>query len=95
MGEYRLTPLAENDLEEIWLYSFKHWSATQADSYVNEIMTVMGLLASGQLQGRSVDIRAQYLKYQTGRHLIFFRKLGPEIEIIRILHQSMDFQRHI
>ena len=30
---YRLFPLAEADLEEIWLYTFNNWSLEQADKY--------------------------------------------------------------
>ena len=29
---YRLSPLAEADLEDIWLYTFRNWSMEQADS---------------------------------------------------------------
>lgn len=35
---YRLTPRAESDLEEIWLYTFKTWSPEQADRYHNDIV---------------------------------------------------------
>ena len=30
---YRLSPLAEQDLEDIWLYTLREWSADQADRY--------------------------------------------------------------
>jgi toxin ParE1/3/4 len=32
--EYRLTPRAERDLEDIWRYTTKRWSADQAETYV-------------------------------------------------------------
>ena len=34
---YQLTPLAEADLEEIWLYTFRNWSVEQADSYHRDL----------------------------------------------------------
>ncbi len=37
---YRLTPLAEADLEEIWFYTFRHWSIEQADSYHRSLVAV-------------------------------------------------------
>jgi plasmid stabilization system protein ParE len=30
---YYLSPLAEADLEDIWLYTFQTWSSEQADHY--------------------------------------------------------------
>ena len=38
---YRLSPLAERDLEEIWFYTFENWSAEQADRYHNQIMAAI------------------------------------------------------
>ena len=32
---YRLTPTAQNDLEEIWLYTTQRWSMGQADRYTD------------------------------------------------------------
>jgi len=31
---YRIRQLAENDLEQIWLYLFHEWDLTQADIYI-------------------------------------------------------------
>jgi hypothetical protein len=33
-SSYRIRQLAENDLEQIWLYSFHEWGLAQADSYI-------------------------------------------------------------
>ena len=33
MVEYRLTPAAERDLENIWLYTRQQWGTEQADIY--------------------------------------------------------------
>ena len=35
---YRLSPLAEQDLEDIWLYTLREWSADQADRYYHSII---------------------------------------------------------
>ncbi|NIR47814.1 type II toxin-antitoxin system RelE/ParE family toxin [candidate division KSB1 bacterium] len=34
------------------------------------------------------------MSYHCGRHVIFYRKAKKGIEIIRVLHDSMDFPRH-
>ena len=41
------------------------------------------------------DIRSGYRKTACGSHMIYFRQDGDDIEVIRILHQSMDVGRHL
>jgi len=93
--EYKLSPLAEIDLEEIWYYSFENWSAEQADKYYGDIIDIFTGLASGLYEGRPVDIRKGYLKYPSGSHVIYYREAKSQIEIIRVLHQMMDTNRHL
>ena len=46
--------------------------------------------------GRACDeIRQGYRKHHVGRHLIFYRLIASQIEIIRILHDRMDIDSHI
>lgn len=95
MSEYRLSPMAEADLEDIWLYTVENWSLAQADEYVRELLATADQLAKGTRRGRTVDVRANYLKYAIGRHFLFFRQTGYGIHITRILHQAMDVERHL
>ena len=44
----RLSPLAEADLEEIWLYTFRQWLLEQADDYCGNIITAIDGLVSGR-----------------------------------------------
>ncbi len=93
--DYKLSPLAETDLEEIWLYSFENWSLEQADKYQCDLVSVFKNLASGRYKGRMVDVRKGYLKYKSGSHFVYFRQSNSLIEVIRILHQMMDTGRHL
>ena len=95
MASYQLLPLAESDLEQIWLFTLNEWSLDQANLYYDRIMDTIEELASGQKQGRSVDIRDGYLKYAVGRHFVFFRRSDGITDVIRILHQSTDVGRHL
>jgi toxin ParE1/3/4 len=95
MSAYRLSPLAEDDLEGIWVYTVEKWSITQADRYYSDIVDTLEELASGNLRGRVTGIRTGYLKYPVGRHFIFFLSSEAGIDVIRILHQSMDIERHL
>ncbi|MBE6442203.1 MAG: type II toxin-antitoxin system RelE/ParE family toxin [Desulfovibrio desulfuricans] len=91
----RLTPLAEADLEEIWLYTFRRWSPEQADAYVRGIMAAIAGLARGDKVGLRTDVRPGYRKYRAGMHVIYFRRSGEFVDVIRILHERMDVERHL
>ncbi|MCC7015944.1 MAG: type II toxin-antitoxin system RelE/ParE family toxin [Rhodospirillales bacterium] len=71
--EYRLSPRAIADLEEIWLYTFKNWSPEQADRYHNAIVEAFEDLATGKKTGRPVDVREGYFKHPVGAHVVFYR----------------------
>jgi toxin ParE1/3/4 len=66
---YRLLPLAEADLEMVWLYTLENWSVAQADSYHRDLVAAFALLASGQKRGRATSIRPGYLKYLCGANI--------------------------
>ena len=87
---YALSPLAEIDLEDIWLYTFQNWSLAQADSYHRDLVMAFEGLASGTKRGRNVDVRPDYLKCPVGSHMIYFRDRDDQIEVIRVLHQRQD-----
>jgi toxin ParE1/3/4 len=54
------------------------------------------LLADSPTVGRSCDaIRLGYRKYHEGRHLIFYVLIPEGIKVVRILHDSMDAERHL
>ncbi|MDZ4085779.1 MAG: type II toxin-antitoxin system RelE/ParE family toxin [Tabrizicola sp.] len=89
------SPSAVADIGAIWDYTAEIWGMDQADRYVDDIRSACLALADGERAGRRVDVRDGYLKYPVGRHLIFFRQDRPGIVVIRVLHQSMDVERHL
>lgn len=92
---YKLSPLAETDLENIWHYTSNKWSAKQAESYHTAIVESFAALAKARKMGRSVDICEGYFKYPVGSHVIYYKLLDAEIGIIRVLHQRMDVNLHL
>lgn len=89
---FRISVKAAKDIEDIWLYTVENWSATQADRYVNQLFDEIEYLAENPKSGRDYShVRKNYRCSKINSHLIFYREAGKdEIEIIRILHQSMD-----
>lgn len=92
---YRLSPMAETDLEEIWLYTLKNWSVEQADTYIGSLVTAFEALAAGTKRGRSANVRPNYQKYLCGSHMIYFLDYSTRLDIIRILHQRQDANQHL
>lgn len=96
MNEFRLRPKAISDLDGIWAYTVETWGEEQAERYIRMLNDTFCELATNPSSGRSCDeIRQGYRKSRTGRHVIFYKQATYGIEIVRILHQSMDVDRHL
>ena len=92
----RLSPAAEADIDAIWDYSEKRWGRPQADRYVRDIDATCTGIAEGRVRSLSAEaVRPGYRKAACGSHMIYFVKDGGDIIVIRILHQSMDVDRHL
>ncbi len=96
MAEYRLSPAAERDLENIWLYTRQQWNSEQADLYITILTNAFTELAQTPQTAAGCDhIRKGYRRLSVVRHMIYFRITDFGISIIRILHDRMDAQRHL
>lgn len=93
--KYVLSPMAEADLEGIWIYTAQVWSREQAEMYTNDIIDAFEDIAAGKKTGMPSLVREGYFKTLIGRHAIYYQIRGELIAIIRILHQSMDVERHL
>lgn len=69
----------------------------QAENYAGDIRDACFALLHNEHAGQDAGaIRAGYQKHRSGSHFIFYRQIsGGGIEIIRILHQQMDFGLHL
>lgn len=92
---YRLSPRATQDLEGIWLYTFDTWSRSQADRYHRTLVAEIAALASGARKGRLTTVRPGLMKRPPGSHVIWYRDLPDQLEVVRILHSAQDTERHL
>ena len=92
---YRLTPAAEQDVEDIWRSTAKQWSPVRANLYIRDFLAAFADLASGDRVGSPVLPGQDYYRLLVGSHLILYRASATRIDVIRILHQSMDLPRHV
>ena len=91
---YRVSRLAEADLDAIYGYTVKNWSAAQADTYYAMIIAAFEGLASGTKIGHVAAIES-YLALRVGSHSVFYRIADDTVFIARVLHQAMDVERHL
>lgn len=91
-----LSPSALRDLQSISDYTLRNWGAEQEELYLKG---VWGTLASIQASPESYRLREELIKgcrsARHEKHVIFFAVYGQTLQVIRILHGSMDFSRHL
>ncbi len=87
---------ASIDIMEIWEYTAKRWSVEQADRYYSLLEKEINHLANKPHFGKALErIRQDYLSSKVKSHYIFYRISKDEIQIIRILHESMDIPNRL
>ncbi|GLO69092.1 toxin ParE1 [Phaeobacter inhibens] len=69
-----LTPKAQSDLEDIWLYSVRKWGREQADLYLDTLEQVFETLCSlPELARKYVEITPAVRMHQTGQHVVIYQ----------------------
>ena len=91
-ASYIIGKKATEDLEQIWLYTYFHWSENQADNYYNLLIRKIEFIARNANIGRNIDyIKKGYRCFSAEQHIIFYTISAKNtVKIIRILHQKMD-----
>jgi len=94
---FLLSKLAKADLNNIWIYTFHKWSKEQADRYYAEILEELHFVANNPQTGKNFGhLRKDYKVHKANSHYIFYRnKKGKTVEIIRILNQRMNIEKHL
>jgi toxin ParE1/3/4 len=97
MAKFHLTNKAVSDLADIWDYTYDTWSEKQAEKYYLLLLDSCQELAKTPSLGRKYDeITNEIIGYRSYQHIIFYRKMSNrDIEIVRILHVSMDLKNKI
>jgi toxin ParE1/3/4 len=96
MPDFRITAKAIGDLRYIGRYTQDRWGREQRNNYLSMLDSCFHTIAYQPRIGVACDnIRSGYRKYHVGRHLLFYRQINNHIEIIRILHDSMDMESHL
>ncbi len=96
MAEVRLSLAAYADLKTIAAYTARKWSVDQRTRYLAKFDETFTRVAAQPAIGRPRDaLRDGYRSIPVGRHVVFYRILPDWVEVVRILHESMDFSRRL
>lgn len=103
MANVRISRQAWNDLLDVKAYTLEQFGAAQLDEYEALIEEALTQIASDPSSGRlrpelHPGVRSCHIgqRGRAARHLFFYRVGSDEVvEIVRFLHDAMDFARHV
>ncbi len=97
MAKYILLNKAVEDLSSIWNYTFDAWSEKQADKYYSLLLQAYEEIADKKVSGKIyTEIDQNIFGCRIAQHIIFYRLAkGDKIEVVRILHGSMDLKNRL
>jgi len=96
MPQFKISERANIDLFDIGLYTQNKYGIKQRNNYLDNITEKFQILANKPEQGmQCFNIRNGYYSCLVGKHKIFYKKYNYGIRIIRILHQTMDYNKHL
>lgn len=96
----RLTQAAEEDYQAIRAWSQQQFGSQQATAYSRQIQSALSELLTGPnhplLKARP-ELGANIFTRLTGRHFLVIQvdETSRSLNVLRILHQSMDLPRHV
>jgi toxin ParE1/3/4 len=98
MSDYRLiiSPVAQNDLKDIYQFSLRNWGANQSLKYLENLKERFWALTEQPLLGiERFELLPGMRSLPVESHIVFYQVRSKQIEIIRVLHGRQDPNRHI
>ena len=97
MKLFALTYKAKADLHAIAIFTQERWGIKQRNLYIKQLDDAFHMIARSPELGKSCnDIMPGYRKFPQGSHIVFYKDgSSSKIDVIRILHKSMDVDTQI
>jgi toxin ParE1/3/4 len=93
-NNYVLSREADNDLEEIFDYTFEEFGFNQAVKYLEEIDNVFAKIVKTPQIGRiRNEVKKDLYSFPIGSHVVFYRIQIDHIRILRVLHGAKDLPK--
>ena len=92
MNHFRLSRLAEQDLEDIWVYLTQQ-DELLADKQIAQILDRFPMLSQFPDMGKQRnDLLNGLRSFPVKPYIIFCNKILDGIEVVRVLHQSRNIE---
>jgi toxin ParE1/3/4 len=93
---YQLTNAADEDLVELYTYSFLEFGEHRAEAYFELLEDCLQRLAANPQLGVGVTgLRRDYYRFVHQRHSIYYKKSRSGILVVRILGPGMSAERNL
>ncbi len=90
---YKLSYLTQDDIDNIWIYTFEQWSQVQANKYFKELFKTIDIICKNPEIGYPIhQIKEDYGIKKFKSHLIVYKFYNQKILIVRVLHKKMDIE---
>ena len=91
-----IRPLAKKDIKNIWHYTYENWGERQADIYTASLGQAINEIPKNPEIGNRIEhIRKGYRLYHFQHHFVIYRTTSTEIDIVRVLGESMEIKHHL
>ncbi|KEJ87849.1 type II toxin-antitoxin system RelE/ParE family toxin [Sulfitobacter donghicola] len=91
MEKIRLTPLARQDLRDIWTFGAETWGDAQAERYFDAIYATLELIADfPDIARLRQEFSPPIRLHPHQSHVIAYDAAEGGIDVIRILHMKAD-----
>jgi len=92
----RISKLASNDLEEMYLYGHINYGEDKANEYANLIKDRLYMICDNPEIGRlDTKVNPAIRRFEIEQHIAFYDIEDNHIFIVRILHKSTDYIHHL
>lgn len=96
MSDFILSPEADGDLQDIFLFTRETWGESQAERYLRGLYDTFQLLADHPGIGRiRPELNAKIRSFPYQRHIIFIMQVEERTAIVRVVHGSRDIDGNV
>lgn len=91
MPKYQLSKAADEDLSNIYAYTYREFGERQADAYFDALEDCLSGLVLNPELGRDVSfLRSGFRLLVHQRHSIYYKAQGSGVIIVRVLGPGMS-----
>ena len=96
MGVYKVSRKAEMDLAKMYEFGIETFGLKQAKGYLLGMHTLFQVLADNTNLGRDAsEFMLSLKRFSYKSHTIFYLATDIDILIVRVLNQSMDYEKNL